>query len=484
MRSWLSRSLVIIGTFALVWLAVAYYWRSSNRMPSSSELALYFIGMPVGALIGIWLISKLIMFAMAKTTVNLSPTSDVISVGTDSAQDNRTNSEKNLSIAIIASAIRSSCGNSAEELAETLKSSKKAFKLDPELNNSEGYPILSGRIASIDVFNQITAFNEWSSTHQRSNKEWTEEQLRAIIIGSEVVIELAQESTKHTLLAKYLAAAEGKRDAVALPTMQLNALLPENWSTEQSNKVTEWFSHLVTLQGWPVEKLSLRSERQSSPTKVLATIDRLMLDSFQQSHSCFSLIVACESHIGSNTVESWESAGKLVDQQGNNLFIPGEAAAALLLGDDQQAQLLDPEISAKISRVLQNVLKKSADNAGLKPDDTTIEITQQALTISGFTAEQITLLASDTDLRPSRMMELMDFGAKALPHLEPSTQYMKIAASCGTIGPTAGLLSLVLGHYEVINNSGIAVCISNNDSHKRAVALVSSLKNPMVNNAA
>lgn len=58
MPKWLSRSLLIGGTFILVWLVVMYSWHTSNRMPDIPDVVLYFIALPVALLAASWGMSK------------------------------------------------------------------------------------------------------------------------------------------------------------------------------------------------------------------------------------------------------------------------------------------------------------------------------------------------------------------------------------------------------------------------------------------
>jgi hypothetical protein len=480
MRGWLSRGFLIGGTFAFVWLIVIYNWRSNNRMPNAAEVALYFIAVPVGLLISFWLLGKTRELATSKAE-NSAPSATNSALNEQGQIVNHTaEHERSLSIAILASAIRTVHGSSAEELSTNLKSNESRLNLDTELADSKGYPISAGRIKKIDENAQLGALSEWAIANNRAEIVWTSEQLRAISLGSEIVTELAQQATKHNQLEIYNATQPNRRDTITLPAMQLIALLPENWEPEKYNYAIDWFSHLVQQQGWPAEKTVLRYEPQASLAQAFTTIDRLMLDTFRQSQPCFSLVLSCESNIGAATMEKWELDGKLSSGQGNVALVPGEGAAGLLLADEQQTNSMIIEPKARLHRVVQNRRDKSVDSKGVISDQLLTKMVQDALAISNVSAEKISLVSSDTDHRSSRMTELMGMGFAVFPELDNDTQYFKITGNCGTMGSVAGLTSLALGHHEIISDSGPAICISNLDSYERTVAVV----NPWIDTAA
>ncbi|WP_394777954.1 hypothetical protein [Undibacterium sp.] len=474
MRGWLGRGLIVVGTFVLVWLAVVFYWRSGNRMPNISEVAFYFIAAPIGVLIAMWLSVKAWGLATAQPASSTTAIAEPVVAGQISASDRAVEQEKTLSLAILASSLRTARGASAEELAASLASNKTAFNLDPELTDRNGYPIMSGRVQDTDTGAQLAALAEWAINARLAAISWSDEQLRALALGSAVVTELAQRLIRHATLSDYLAARREKRDAILLPSLRLVMQLPGAWPAEQRSRAAQWFGHLVLEQGWPVEKLLPSTESPAAMPLALASIDRMMVDSFRQSQPCVAIVVACESHIDAATVEKWEEQGKLFDPQGSVALIPGEAAAGLLLADATQAQRLGLDGSAKLHRLIQDSRKKSADAPGFASEELLNGMLQRALDVAGIAAPEVALVSADTDHRSSRMIELISAGSALFPDLDPNTQYLKTAAGCGEIGAAAGIAALALGHYLIANGAAAAVCISNQDSHARSVAALST----------
>ncbi|MES2049058.1 MAG: hypothetical protein V4447_11710 [Pseudomonadota bacterium] len=480
MKSWLTRSLFIGGIFSLVWLAVIFHWRTNNRMPNGGDLALYFFVLPVALLLAICLSFKAWSFASSTSAASESAASSAkLADGNAAAFESLAVHERTLSIALLASAIRTAHGSSAEELTANLKANEARLDLDPELTNQDGFPVLSGRIAAIDEAAQREALSSWSRMTGRAEVDWSTEQLRAIAIGSEVAIELAQQVVKHPELEPYIAALAKNCDLPALPMLQLMLLLPENWGGEKRQFVVDWFSHLIQQQGWPVAKMSFCPVVESSYTRALTVIDQLMLDTFRMQtplQTCFAMVLACDSHLGEATIQDWEDSGKLFTGKNGDAGktqMPGEGAAGFLLADARQAQLMALETNVRLHRIVQNRRSKSIDARGNVADPMLQEMVQDALATSQISADQISLISSDTDQRSNRIVELMGLGAKLFPELDPATQYFKLASHCGDMGAVGSLAALALGHSHVANEAEPALCISNIDTHERTVAVLS-----------
>lgn len=469
MRPWISRTLLVSGVFIVVWFAMIVYWQANNRMPTSSDVVLYLFVIPAALLAAIWLIFKGATMLSAKSedpaaALPAKPDAEAL------AQARTAEQERALTLTILASALRATHGQSADELTNALASKKTKIELDDELKNGEGFPILSGRIKSVDEDAQRDAITAWLATHNAQEIIWTSEELRGQALGGEVVIELAQQAITHPQLENYMATPLRKRDTVTLPALQLRALLPLRWGTEKRKVTADWFIHLIEQQGWPSEKIAFQPELPNDHMVPINMVDRLSVDAYRQSLPCFGMVLACESHIGELTVSDWENTGR---GAGGQEQVPGEGAAGLLLADAQQTILMNPKSAAKINRLAQNRRNKSADDKGRSSAETLTELTKDALLIAAINPEKITLVTADTDQRASRVAELMEMGLGTFPDLDLNTQYLQIAARCGLAGAVSSLTALALAHHEAAENSSFALCVNNQDGFARAAVVVS-----------
>lgn len=473
MRGWLSKGLLIGGVFALVWLAVIYSWTANNRIPNASDVAFYFVAAPIAVLIAVWMASKAWGVATSKPSPDTKAVSSVNTVDSNHADARTAEQERVLSLGLLATAIRLTHGASAEELTSKFAANELSLNLDPDFADANGFPVLTGRVAELDEAVQLEALSEFSKAHNKTNLDWSSEQLRAISLGSAVLIDLAQQTLNHPQLEAYIAAPVHLRDAMSLPSLQLVALLPESWEIETRGRALDWFCYLIQQQGWPAEKISVRLERQNVKSRAILALDRLMLDAFRLSQACFGIVLACESHISESSIERWEDAGILFKGQNMSGSIPSEGAAGLLVADAAQTQLMAGDTNVKLHRALLGQRDKSADASGQISDQLLVSMAQDALTIALLAADDIKLICSDADHRLSRSTELLGMGYKLFPELDSTQHYYKLTHACGELGAVASLAALVLGHQHVLNEASSSLCVSNIDKHERAVALLS-----------
>ena len=484
MRPWLSRALVVCGVFIIVWFAMIVYWQSSNRMPTSSDLAINLFAFPLGLLAALWLIIKGATLFTAKPAASITP-----STAQDKealAQAQTAEQERGLTLTILSSAVWAVHGASADELTTALSSNKATLDLDDELKDAKDLPILSGRIKEVDEGAQHDALEKWLAARRLPEATppaittpvitWNSEQLRALALGSEVVTELAKHAITHPLLEEYQAAAPSKRSTVALPALQLLAVLPPQWEAENCKLASQWFAHLIEQQGWPDEKIDLKSAPPLKSMSPLHKIDQLSVTSHRQALPFFGIVFACESHIGEHTVQAWENAGILFPGKDGRGKIPGEGAAGLLLADAQQTRIMKPESATNIHRLAHGQRDKSADDSGRIGAELLSALSKDALLAASTSPEKITLVTADTDQRASRVTELMAMCHSTFPDLEMSKQCLKVSAACGTAGAVSSLTALTLAHHEALKNSGFALCINNQDSLARAAVMVSPYK--------
>lgn len=474
MRPWLNRVLVVFGVFIIVWFAMIVYWQASNRMPTSSDLVINLFAFPLGLLAALWLIIKGATLFTAKPPASTTAQTDQDKNALAQAQT--AEQERGWTLTILSSALRAVHGKSADELTTALVPNEATPELDSELKDAKGHPILSGRIKDVDEDAQHDVISKWLTAHNLPVATWSGEQLRALALGSEVIAELIQPAITHPLLEEYKAMIPAKRHVVALPTLQLLTVLPMQWDAEKRKIATQWFAHLVEQHGWPAEKIDTKVAPSLERMAPLHRIDQLSVASHRQASPCFAIVLACESHIGGQTVNDWENAGTLLSGKNDLGKVPGEGAAGLLLADTQQTLLLKPESAAIIHRIAQGQHEKSADDSGRIGAELLSALSKDALLIAAVTHEKIVMVTADTDQRASRVTELTGMVYASLPNLNLRKQCLKVAAACGVADAVSSLTALALAHHEVVKKSSFALCVSNQDSFVRAAVIISPYK--------
>lgn len=474
MQQWVRQSLFVSIVFIAVWVMMVIYWQTSNRLPSTSEIVLYLFGVPSGLLLSVWLIRQGMGLFSAKPAVTnpdtQAPQSEVVSANEGTAKQ-----EREWTLHIISSAIASPHGMSTDELAANLISDEAKFNLDDELTDSNGFPILTGRIQDLDEDLYRTALDSWLTSRNLPLVAWSTEQLRALTLGSNITIELAQQAVTYPALHEYISTPPDKRKLVLLPSLQLLTALPTHWEAEKHKIATEWFTHLIEEQGWPIEKIVSNPTSAINHRDPLSIIDRFSVQIHRQEISCLAMLITCESYLGEAIISTWENTGNLLTGNNHNGKTPGEGAAGLLIADAEQAKHFDLESQAIIHRISSGKREKSADSSGRISSDFLTKLAQDALTVAKIDADKVTLIASDTDHRANRNAELLEMAYATFPELDLLTQCLKGPSKCGAAGNASSVTALALAHHAVTSGSTHALYVSNQDPFTRTAVILSPI---------
>ncbi|MEO5794776.1 MAG: hypothetical protein ABIP34_07110 [Rhodoferax sp.] len=475
MLAWFKRGALVLALFIAIWILMVLYWQTTHRMPSESEVVLYMLVLPIVFLLAIWLLRKVAVGLAAAVTARAASAAPVASnpeVPVDTSQQ-----ERGWTLVVLGSALRSAHGQAADALAEALKSKETRLPLDTELTDADGFPIKAGRIADLDVKAGADLLAAWQVSSPLAAQTWSDEQLRALALGQEVLLDLLPQLQAHPVLSAYVQANAAERARMALPTLQLLLVWPSRWSQQARQTASMWFMHLVESQGWPAERLLLSPLGDNPQLHPLGLIDQMLQQAHRQSLPCLGLVLASESWLGEDSIAALEQTGQLLNSRTPHGKIPGEGAVGLLLADAQQATVMATQEAVALHRVALGRRDKSADAGGRIESGLLSELAQHALQAANVPADQVTLLVADGDQR--RLPELLNFAYAVLPALDTDSQCLKVASDCGSAGAVSSLTALALAHDEASVHGGTALCIGNQDAFDRVAVILRPVVSPI-----
>ena len=454
-RPWLGAAVVVIAVFAACWTASVLYWRAAGSTPSAIAVGQLLLGLPAAILLTVWLGRNAVQ--SRATPAALQPAAAAAAAAPF---------ERGPLPQIAAGAVRLRGGDCVGDLAEALRANAMPCELDCELTDDAGYPIFTGRIDTLDADAARDEMLPWLAQRGMAELHLSDEQWRALALGAMVAAELAQHALLHPLLPDYLAAAPAERGAIALPMLQIKPVLSAGWLPAQRQAAGDWLLHLVAQQGWPAQRLQLSPAFDSGPGAGFSLVGAL-------AHSPgVTLLVACESFIGEDSVRDWSGRGLLYTGRTPRGQVPGEGAAGLLLADGAQAALLAPLPMATLHGACDGQRDHSADGRGNIDSALLADLGKQALQEGKIDPAAVTTLCADADLRATRTGELMGMACAVLPQLDLPAQMLSAGACCGSAGAVVPLAALALAHHEAVENGGQVLCVSNSDSHYRSALLV------------
>ncbi len=444
------------------------YWRTSHQMPGASDLVIYLLAMPLGILFIYW--TAKVLFLKIKNPKS----KDFAAIVPEKEVDD---SEAKLTLVLLASAVRSSAGNAPEEILQAIREEHAAPQLDKHLTDSNGFPVLTGRIADIDEAAAADRWSEWFVSKNHPAHTWSQEQLRAMDLGSSVAMELIDQLIAHELINTYQMASDGQKENVRLPTLHLQTLLPPQWTGIDKQLANAWLVDQIVEAGWPKEKLSVRemAKQDQQDFSPLAQLDRLILESHRLRSTDMTLMMACESFIGEQTIEQWETSNRLMSSKNTKGHIPGEGAAAILLSTASTATTFSLEKPVLLHRAARKFREKSIEASGVVSGELVVDLCVEACAAAGIAADAVKLVSSDTGNHPNRMAELLQAVQTHLPDIAPNEQVANVVTACGNAGIVSTLTALVLAHGETRTTDQHTLCISNQHPQERLAVIISPL---------
>lgn len=438
MQNWLKRSLLVLAVFGVCWIGAVWYWRSTTRIPDTGDLALAMLVMPLVLLSTVWLASKSLS---ARATDIPAPVAAPELTGQNAAAHGAAPSAARAPwqpLGIAAAALRMPHGDSPAALGAAIAQGEARLDLDPELTDMQGFPIMAGRVADIDT----EPVAEWLAEQHSGSVRVKPHQLRALALGGAVAAELSMQADAH----------DG--DSV----LQLQPLLPDEWSAPMREVATNWLVRCAVDAGWPAERLSLRQPSHDAPAVSLPVALRdLAAQSGTARAPAYCMLLACDSAIDADAVEQMAVNGKLFGPRNQNGRMPAEGAAGILL---QPAAT-----SREILRLL-----ALAHGAPDQPAPPLSDLAQEALVHGREMA--IDYVAADTDHRVAAVADLMQCVEARVPALDTDSALACVGSACGYTGAAGALAALALAHQQAADTGGHALCLANADRRQPFALLV------------
>jgi hypothetical protein len=289
---------------------------------------------------------------------------------------------------------------------------------------------------------------------------WGDAQWRALTLGTAVVRDLAGEA-----LAQ-LMPAEG-----APPQLRLLPILPSSWTVEQRHAAGLWFKHTVAQFGWPVDHLTRIDVPREPGTAVSALLhSQFALGSAAPSMRQAAIVIACESNIDQETIDTWAANKTLFTPTQPQGLVPGEGAAGLLMTALDYAQSLPQSTFTLLAPLNEARLPSTADE-NRRPNATLLSsLAQQAC--KDLDLANVGMIVADAGQRRYRIRELMAVASSTFSHLEDTTDVACVGISSGRCGAVPSVTALALAQQQAGARGAPVLYVINEEPHVCYAALV------------
>ena len=441
----IRHALVAGAVFVACWGGAIAWWRSSARMPATSEWMLLLVGLPVAVLLAAfightWSARRGAVRADAVPAAPARPASPV----------------QAHHLEILATALRSPHGASPEELAAAIADNKARPALDRELVDDDGFPVLCARCEDAHDAALREDVADWLAAHGGVEPSFSDEQWRALTLASGVVAELAGRAAIGWIV---------RDDAV--PRLQVLPLLPSDWSAGQRDAAAAWLRHTAAHAGWRGEiGQAVPDDDAAGGVAQLARI------AAAAGTPGVTLVVAAASHVGGATVARWASEQVLFTSARPQGMMPGEGAAGLLLGGAAPAGASDGQAVALLAPLAAAQVEEPADARRRGAERVLAGLVERTLAGAGVDAGGVAMLVADTGHRSRPVYELMEYAATTMRQLDGSADIVRVGASSGACGVVPFVTALALGaHYAGARHAPV-LCLANETPGRRIATLV------------
>lgn len=473
--------LLACAVFVTVWVLVIVYWQYTARMPSTSDIVLYLVVLPLALMLFYMVLRRILTAAPSAAAAPAVGATVAAGAGAPSASNTAAPeaSQERLQMAVLAFGLRTPRGSDADTVA-TAVGQAQTPELVPELRDGEGFPVIAGRVEGIDE-NELREHLRESlqpAGEALDVDALPDDRLRAIHLMSDVLQELLASAAEAIANAgdalsvrapgRFVSSGGVIPGAASAPQLNISLLLPGAWSESERVIATQWVQQRVregdASQRWHVD--CFKSEDGVSG---MALLDRISLSLHREQRPALWIALAADSSVSEARIARWESEGLLYSTARRNGRVPGEAAAGLLLARGGDA-LLAPADAVRLSRGASGQREASADTART-PDASLLDrFAQHLLATSALETAQVDWVVSDADHRTSRVTEVAKLVQERLPHV-PFENNLSVCATLGHLGAAADMSAVALACHLAARDARHVLALSVQDAHARTALL-------------
>lgn len=457
----------------VVWLFTIWHWQSNRHEASNAEIVGQLFVLPLALtaffLLVLWGVTRL--REQASAPLAAAPRNGEQAVPVASAQPVTDEAQRQLSAWVVAEAVTLPAGADAGAAWAGLQSQAVRPELDSELQDIDGLPVFTARVADLDVRDWLDAHAELA----RGDAALPDDVLRGLALLEaplhqmlSAVAELVP-ATDATPDVDERVSAAGGRDmkahlsgvaapvnkalvqsrAAMAPHLTVRLLLPSSWTEQARAAAVEWIrSQCGSLLDW-AEATRAKGVRWSvdvleRPEALWDELDQQMVQWSREPRPELLLLLAVDSAVNEASVERMQAVGELFTSTHQTGKVPGEAAAGLLLANEHWPDLAQrADQPVRMWRPVRTARDKSADAVGRVGAAALGAALQHALSLNQADKERL-LVVSDADHRASRTAELFEALQEVMPGVDPMLAVTRVGESCGDLGMARSLVPSAL----------------------------------------
>lgn len=485
MKGLLRGLALFVVIVSVVWVAVLWRWQATSRDMTTPDILVYLGLLPL-VLFGVVLLGRAAWVsagkreearaerAAAKAESEGKPTP----VTADAA-------ERHATMQLIASPLVTAAGHSASALLSAARDGEPRPSIDDELRDDDGMPLLTARIADLDI-DALKETSEAALMKVRAQKpEWMTREpgdhvMRALAaLQSPLVDAIEALAPWAPMLSNGPPEIDRTtgRPVSSGPERSVRVLIgwPADWSEFEQE-----FARLVA-SGWlaargaavlPGTRIATNAQ-VASGEELLLQADRLMQTLARAHHDEPLIVAACHSAISDSAAAELESASLLyhprLRPKGQ---MPGEAACALVLAGASWPAA--PDAMAPVPHLHRPALMrrdKSIDAPGRVGPQIAVATMTSALDAGQMKPAAIGGVVATADQHTERGAEFFVAAHELLPELDAGEDLRSIGQVTGGVGGVSALLVVACAAELAISTEKPTLGLSMADGFARLSVL-------------
>lgn len=454
--------LVVALVFAAVWACVIAWWRLGEVTPGAGGILVWLVLVPVAILSALWVVSRI----RHRQATAEEGSDDSTASGEPESGDPPVAQHP---LEILAAAASLGCGGAAAVLARKLPELPRP-RLHPTLRDRDGLPVLAAFSAELDP-GAVEA-----RLRSRSGSRLAEEHLRALALLEPVALELFDAAAR--LLPPLPEVEErvvaGLRRSVAVQpresgSVHVVAMLPQDTPQALRGDCDAWLRELAGECGLDPRRSSFEVLVEHDAGGVWRRIG-MLLGEEPDERAEWQLLLAAESSIGERGLHALAAGGRLARSGSPEGLVPGEGAAGLLLRSDATARAVGEQQAPVLAGLHTGAFDPGAPARRAARDSS--ELLAAAMEAGAVSRDDVAMVLSDADQRPSRSVEAAVAASAACPELDPAAAVCALGIASGHLGHVAPLALLAIAAERTRDAAAPVLALSVDSPSARTVALL------------
>ena len=478
-----AAGLGLVGLLAC-WIAVVLYWRVVDIQPTAGHIVAYRVLLPLGLLCGVLLLRPAWRRMRTRDTTQPEPAKAETADGGGGTGVERA---VDRTLYLLAGAAWMRAGDTPLAVAGALARPHRPA-LHPQLRDAVGLPVFAAEVEGLDP----TVAERWLATDAGSeggaSRGIDTETLRAIALLDTVAEDLlfaalpvlapdhsasdATDGALHPHAMHHSRSARAAPPSAAPAVLRVQLLLPSDWPAETRAACAEGLRRKARAVGYPEADLCVTVCAVEAAADVWRVLDAIDADPGAPGAGDRHLLLAAHSLVGQAAINRLDARHELLVDGVPEGRIPGEGAAGILLAPTLPAASSGP-LPPRLHRPVRGMAGR-----GRAASRSTAVLLQAALDAAGCPNDDVALVFSDADHRPSRAIEIAGAITAALPELEPIDHARHLGLACGDTGPVGplALLASAAAHVQADGVPALAMSLADRDA--RVAVLLSPAPTP------